>query len=68
MTTRSFAREQLQALSKRQRADGSGDIMFNTLLVQGQATPAGALMNGFFSIRNVKEVEGLLMELANKQA
>jgi hypothetical protein len=68
MTTRSFAPEQLQALSKRQRADGSGDIIFNVLLEQVQVTPAGVQMNGFFSIRNVKEVEDLLLELARKQA
>jgi hypothetical protein len=66
MNTRSFTPVQLQVLSKRQWPDGSGDIMFNALSAQPPFATAGILMAGFFSIRNVKEVEGLLMELARK--
>lgn len=66
MNTRSFTPEQLQVLTKREQPDGSGDIIFNTDLTRQQVAMAGASMNGFFSIRNVKEVEGLLMELAKK--
>jgi len=58
----SFRPSQLQALSVRHLPDGSGDIIFTARLPRAR-TSRGI---GFYSIRNVAEVEGLLMDLAKK--
>ena len=67
VTTRTFLPEQLRGLTKRVRADGSGDIIFtgNYPVVPGNTT-AFAQNGFFFSIPNVKEVEGLLLKLAGQ--
>jgi hypothetical protein len=63
----SFGPSQLQALSVRHRPDGSGDIIFTA--GQPRARTSGRIgfySVGFYSVRNIPEVEGLLMDLAKK--
>ena len=68
VTTRSFTPAQMQSLIKRVRADGSGDIIFAGVfpMAAGNAGNLPLMQNGFYSIANVKEVEGLLLKLAGK--
>jgi hypothetical protein len=61
-----FRPEQLTHLSTKERADGSGDIVFSTALQPGissQYSPQG-IRNGFFGVPNVKEAETFLRALA----
>ena len=58
---RSFGPEQLGGIERRERADGSGDIIIERSVTQGQngqTTEAG-----FFGIPNVQETERLLREM-----
>lgn len=68
VTTRSYTPDQMQSLSKRVRADGSGDIMFISAFPVGAVNVSNPMLvqNGFFSIPNVKEVESLLLKLAGR--
>ena len=71
ITTRSFTPEQVQSLTKRVRADGSGDIIF-TGVVPVSAVNAGNAaaftQMGFFGIPDVKAVESLLLKLTGKSS
>jgi len=62
---RSFSADQLQVLSRKQRADGSGDIVFKREV--SYSNQESNLYNreiGFFGINNVKEVEDKIREVA----
>jgi len=62
---RSFGPAQLRDLSRTQRADGSGDIVFKSEIscdVQSNNRSVKAI--GFFGIDSVKEVEDKIREVA----
>lgn len=68
-TIRSFSPGQLQDLSRKQRADGSGDIVFKKEISNTHRShnmPAKEI--GFLCIDNVKEVEDLIREVAKSNA
>ena len=65
-TIRSFGPDRMGGLRRKQRADGSGDILFEpTLPFHAGAHPRMA-GGGFFGIANVKEVESLLRDLGQE--
>jgi len=62
---RSFSANRLQDLTRRQRSDGSGDIVFKKEISynnQGNNMPVQEI--GFFGIDNVKEVEDKIREVS----
>jgi hypothetical protein len=62
---RSYPPEKITEVQRTQRDDGSGDLLFHQVVVHdetGEAIPI--VREGFFAVRNVKEVEGLLQALA----
>jgi len=65
-TIKSFSPEQLNNVYRREKTNGSGDVI---LALRERTNSKGYSYNqeiGFFAVHNVKEVENLLKELADK--
>jgi len=67
-TVRSFGPDRMGGLRRRQRADGSGDILFEPSPPFADGAHSRMAEGSFFGIANVKEVESLLRDLADKHA
>ncbi len=67
MKVRSFRPEQLMNLERKQRSDGSGDIILEKRVSYDNDNKRQLTEVGFFGIENVKEVEDMLESLQAKQ-
>jgi len=65
-TVRSLGPDQLTDLERKQRADGSGDIILVKRSWRGSDGDRYTRPVGFFGVENVKDVETLLRQLAAK--
>ena len=66
MKIRSFGPEDLQDLRRRQRRDGSGDVVFAQEVSYSSKGHRQSTDIGFFAIPDVKEVEDLLEEIVKQ--
>lgn len=62
-TIRSFAPARLNDLQRKQRADGSGDLIFEKKFSHNSDGNKQTTTVGFLCIANVKEVEGMIRKL-----
>jgi hypothetical protein len=69
VTVQSFEPDRLTSMERSQRADGSGDLVFESF-VQRQGRGSNTIRRGFIGIENVKQVEELIREslLLNRAA
>ncbi|HEY0009194.1 MAG TPA: hypothetical protein VGB55_10760 [Tepidisphaeraceae bacterium] len=58
-TVLSFEPDRLTKIERRERADGSGDLIFEEFITR-QGTGVSTTRRGFFSVANVREVEQIL--------
>ena len=68
ISVRSFEPERLTDLTRNQRSDGSGDIIFGNDRWRDSDGDTRTQSVGFLGIANVKEVEELIRALARKSA
>ena len=67
-TIRSFAPERLTDLRRKQRSDGSGDLIFERKLSYDSDGDRQTSDHGFLAISDVKAVEDLVRQLADTSA
>ncbi|MFH0965972.1 MAG: hypothetical protein V2A58_18385 [Planctomycetota bacterium] len=60
---RSFGPEQLESVERRERGDGSGDILFSGVVTFAANTQQATMPIGFLGVPNVRETERLLHEM-----
>lgn len=65
-TVRSFEPDEIEDLERRERADGSGDVIFHSNLVRSQSrygSRTRVRRNGFFGVPDVRQVEDEIRRL-----
>jgi len=67
-TIRSYPPEKLGDVFRRERSDGTGDVVFSTEVVQGARGRNTQEDLGFLGVAEPKKVEEMLKELAKKSA
>jgi len=67
-TIRSYLPDQLKDIHRTERADGTGDVIFSILLRKSSDGPDYYFENGFSGVRNPREVENMLRQLAENNA
>lgn len=65
---RSFESDRLNRIERKQRSDGSGDVIFEKNLSSDSDGHHQIAEIGFLAIPNVKEVEGMVRQLIEKNA
>jgi hypothetical protein len=61
VTVQSFEPDRLTSMERNQRADGSGNLLFESF-VQRQGSGSSTVRRGFMGIENVQQVEELIRE------
>jgi hypothetical protein len=67
-TIRNYTPAQLKDLYRKERGDGTGDVVITTRLRRGNEGNSWTEEIGFMNVRNPREVERLLQQLAQKEA
>jgi hypothetical protein len=67
-TIRNYTPAQLKDLYRKEREDGTGDVVITTRLRRGSEGNAWTEEIGFLNVRNPREVERLLQQLAQTEA
>jgi hypothetical protein len=67
-TIRNYIPTQLKDLYRKERGDGTGDVVITTRFRRGSEGNSWTEEIGFINVRNPREVERLLQQLAQKEA
>jgi len=67
-TIRNYSPDQLKDLYRKERGDGTGDVVITTRLRRGSEGNSWTEEIGFMNVRNPREVERLLQQLAHTKA
>jgi len=67
-TIRNYTPAQLKDLYRKERGDGTGDVVITTRLRRGGEGNSWTEEIGFMNVRNPREVERLLQQLARTEA
>lgn len=68
ITIRNYRPAQLKNLYRKERRDGTGDVVITTRIRKGNNNNSWTEEIGFMNVRNPKEVERLLQQLAQTEA
>jgi hypothetical protein len=67
-TIRNYTPTQLKDLYRKERGDGTGDVVITTRFRRGSEGSSWTEEIGFMNVRNPREVERLLQQLSQKEA
>lgn len=67
-TIRNYAPDQLKDLYRKEREDGTGDVVITTRLRRGSEGNSWTEEIGFMNVRSPREVERLLQQLAHSES